>query len=338
VWREDAGGDQPQRLVLLDTPDIDGTLRDNWRRAELIRNACDVIVAVLTQQKYNDATVRDFFSAAAAAGKTMIVVFNMVDWPAQRQVLAGWLRTFMLETGAEPAAVYAAPFDRDSAAAGRIEFQPLAELTPDGTAVDLRQRLTACDFERIKIASMEGAFRVVVDPAGGASAWLKAFEAAAGEWQEARRVLSDESRVRVEMPTAPREIVWNEIWKWLEPRRSGFDLTVSRVYHVAGRGVKWAARRVGLARTEEERREDFAALELATSSTGSTRSVARTRGWRRRWATDSSRLTGAPGMPTSSGGMPRCRSSRTTTAPSPATSSMPSPTTTPTWCGGSSPA
>jgi hypothetical protein len=263
VWREDAGGDQPQRLVLLDTPDIDGTLRDNWRRAELIRNACDVIVAVLTQQKYNDATVRDFFSAAAAAGKTMIVVFNMVDWPAQRQVLAGWLRTFMLETGAEPAAVYAAPFDRDSAAAGRIEFQPLAELTPDGTAVDLRQRLTACDFERIKIASMEGAFRVVVDPAGGAGAWLNAFEAAAGEWQEARRVLSDESRVRVEMPTAPREIVWNEIWKWLEPRRSGFDLTVSRVYHVAGRGVKWAARRVGLARTEEERREDFAALELA---------------------------------------------------------------------------
>ncbi len=263
VWREDAGGDQPQRLVLLDTPDIDGTLRDNWRRAELIRNACDVIVAVLTQQKYNDATVRDFFSAAAVAGKTLIVVFNMVDWPAQRQVLAGWLRTFMRETGAEPAAVYAAPFDRDSAAAGRIEFHALAELTPDGTAVDLRQRLTGCDFERIKLASMEGAFRVVVDPAGGAGAWLNAFEAAAGEWQEARRVLSDESRVRVEMPTAPREIVWNEIWKWLEPRRSGFDLTVSRMYHVAGRGVKWAARRVGLAHTEEERREDFAALELA---------------------------------------------------------------------------
>ncbi len=263
VWREDAGSDQPQRLVLLDTPDIDGTLRDNWRRAELIRNACDVIVAVLTQQKYNDATVRDFFSAAAAAGKTMIVIFNMVDWPAQRQLLAGWLRTFMLETGAEPAAVYAAPFDRESAAAGRIEFHSLVELTPDGTGVDLRQRLSGCDFERIKLASMEGAFRVVVDPAGGAGTWLNAFEAAAGEWQEARRVLSDESRVRVEMPTAPREIVWNEIWKWLEPRRSGFDLTVSRVYHVAGQGVKWAARRVGLARTEEERREDFAALELA---------------------------------------------------------------------------
>lgn len=263
VWREAAGSDQPQRLVLLDTPDIDGTLRDNWRRAELIRNACDVIVAVLTQQKYNDAAVRDFFTAAVAAGKTMIVVFNMVEWPAQRQVLAGWLRTFMLETGARPAAVYAAPFDRAAAAAGRITFYAVPELTPDGGALDLRQRLTDCDFERIKLASMEGAFRVVVDPAGGAGTWLDAFEAAAGQWRDARQLLSDESRVRVEMPTAPREIVWNEIWAWLEPRRSGFDLTVSRGYLLAGKGVKWVARRVGLARSEEERREDFAASELA---------------------------------------------------------------------------
>jgi hypothetical protein len=264
VWREDAGGGQPHRLLLLDTPDIDGTLRDNWRRAELIRNACDVIVAVLTQQKYNDATIRDFFTAAAAAGKTVIVVFNMVDWPAQRQVIAGWLRTFRLETGAVPAAVYAAAFDSAAASVGRITFQPLPELTPDGAAVDLRQRLIDCDFERIKLASMEGAFRVVVDPARGAGTWLDAFEEAAGHWRDARRLLSDESRVRVEMPAAPREIVWNEIWKWLEPRRSGFDLTVSRVYDVAGRGVKWAARRVGLARSEKERREDFTAVELAT--------------------------------------------------------------------------
>ena len=77
VWREDPTGGQPERLVLLDTPDIDGTLRENWQRAELVRNAADVIVAVLTQQKYNDAVVRDFFTAAAQAGKTVLVVFNI---------------------------------------------------------------------------------------------------------------------------------------------------------------------------------------------------------------------------------------------------------------------
>ncbi|NDC52736.1 MAG: hypothetical protein EBZ74_00240 [Planctomycetia bacterium] len=68
--------------------------------------------------------------------------------------------------------------------------------------------------------------------------------------------------MRVELPTAPREVVWNEIWAWLEPRRSGFDLAVSRVYRIAGSGVAWAARAVGLARSESERREDFSAREL----------------------------------------------------------------------------
>ena len=262
VWREDASGRQPARLVLLDTPDIDGTLRENWHRAELVRNASDVIVAVLTQQKYNDAAVRDFFAAAAAADKAVVVVFNMIDWPRQRDRIAGWLAPFTAETGVAPLAVYAVPHDFRAAEAGRIEFQPLPELTPDGVAVDLAVRLADCDFDRIKLRAMEGALRVVLDHGTGATVWLDSFETSAREWREARRLLTDEARVRVELPTAPREIVWNEIWQWLEPRRSGLDLTVSKVYRVAGKGVNWAARRVGLVRSEAERREDFSAVEL----------------------------------------------------------------------------
>jgi hypothetical protein len=263
VWREDAGGRQPARLVLLDTPDIDGTLRDNWQRAELVRNACDVLVAVLTQQKYNDATVRDFFAAAAAAGKTVIVVFNMVTWPQQRERIAGWLATFTAETGVAPLAVYAAPHDFAAAEAGRIEFHPLPELTPDGAATGMSERLAGCDFDRIKLAAMRGALGVVTDPATGAASWLDAFEQAARGWRDAQRLLEEEGRVRVAMPAAPREIVWNEIWKWLEPRRSTLDLAVSGAYRFAGRGVSWVARRVGLMRSERERREDFSAQELA---------------------------------------------------------------------------
>ena len=267
VWRADSRGRQAARLVLLDTPDIDGTLRDNWHRAELVRNACDVIVAVLTQQKYNDAAVRDFFAAAAAAGKAVIVVFNMIDWPRQRDRIGGWLATFAAETGVEPLAVYAVPHDFRAAEAGHIEFHPLPELTPDGSAIDLGARLAECDFDRIKLKAMQGAFRVVLDPQTGAGAWLDSLEASAREWQEARQMLEREARVRVDLPAAPREIVWNEIWQWLEPRRSGLDLTVSRVYRVAGKGMTWAARRVGLARSEAERREDFSAVELAALKT-----------------------------------------------------------------------
>ena len=262
VWREDPTGEQPARLVLLDTPDIDGTLRENWQRAELVRNAADVIVAVLTQQKYNDAVVRDFFTAAARAGKTVLVVFNMVAWPQQRERIAGWLATFTAETGVRPAAVYAAPHDFAAAEAGRITFHPVPELTPDGGAAGPAERLAGCDFDRIKLDAMTGALDVVLDPRTGLAAWLDAYEGAAGRWRQARQLLEQEGRVRVELPTAPREIVWNEIWKWLEPRRSGFDLAVSRVYRVAGQGVTWAARRVGIVRSEAERREDFSTVEL----------------------------------------------------------------------------
>jgi len=274
VWREDPGGRQPPRLILLDTPDVDGTLRENWHRAELVRNACDVLIAVLTQQKYNDAAVRDFFAAAAAARKSVIVVFNMVDWPRQRERIGGWLRTFTSETGIEPLAVYAAPHDFARAEAGELALFALPELAsgmtpgliPGGPAaeahVDLAATLAGFDFDRIKLRAMEGAFRVVLDSRGGAGDWLDAFESSAQQWQEAQRLLADEARVRVELPAAPRELVWNEIWNWLEPRRSTLDLTVSWAYRKAGGGVRWMARKAGLVRTEEERREDFSAVEL----------------------------------------------------------------------------
>jgi len=262
VWREDASGTQPERLVVLDTPDIDGTLRENWHRAELVRTAADVIVAVLTQQKYNDAAVRDFFAAAAASGKTMIVVFNMVDWPRQRERIAGWLATFTAETSARPAAVYAAPHDFAAAEAGRIDLHPLPELTPDGASQPLAERLATGDFDRIKRQAMAGAMRVVADPEHGLAAWLDGIDRAAAGWRDAQRLLEREGRVEVELPPPPREIVWDEVWRWLEPRRTRVDLVVSGGYRTIGQGVSWAARRVGIGRTAAERKGDFAAAEL----------------------------------------------------------------------------
>jgi hypothetical protein len=262
VWREDPGGTQPERLVVLDTPDIDGTLRENWHRAELVRTAADVLVAVLTQQKYNDAAVRDFFAAAAAAGKTMIVVFNMVDWPRQRERIAGWLATFVAETAAAPVAVYAAPHDFAAADAGRITLHPLPELTPDGSSQSLAERLACGDFDRIKRQAMAGAMRVVADPDRGLAAWLTSIDRAAAGWRDSQRTLEREGRVQVELPPPPREAVWDEVWRWLEPRRTAVDLVVSSGYRAVGRGVSWVARRVGVGRTAAERKEDFAATEL----------------------------------------------------------------------------
>jgi len=283
VWIEDDSGRQPARLVLLDTPDIDGTLRENWRRAELVRTAADIVIAVLTQQKYNDAAVREFFSASAEAGKAVVVVFNMLDWPRQAERVTGWLASFTSQTGVVPLAVYAAPWDGEAAEAGRIDFYALpletssastadqvamvrGDAFPAGSGAlggrDLVDRLVGSDFDRIKRAAMAGALEIVVDPENGAGAWLTSIQRRGCGWQEALRILEREARVDARLPAAPRSVVWNEFWEWLEPRRSRFDLAVSAGYRLLGGGLAWAGRRIGLLRDEVARREDFATEEL----------------------------------------------------------------------------
>ena len=62
-WHE--GKNVPERLMLLDTPDFDTDRKANWERAKSVRHIADVLIAILTEQKYNDAVVRRFFREAA---------------------------------------------------------------------------------------------------------------------------------------------------------------------------------------------------------------------------------------------------------------------------------
>ena len=275
--RPETTGRQPDWLALLDTPDIDGTLQDNWARAELVRNAADLLVAVLTQQKYNDAAVRDFFREAARAGKTVIVIFNMLEWPEQQQRVAGWLSGFAAGADLQADAVFAVPWDREAAERGEPRFFDVSDVVGDAgdvpidgdgaaaglSGADLVERLAAMDYLSLKREAMLGALEVVLDRENGLPAWLDRVARAADTWKEACGLLSHRVNVRMELPPPPRELVWNEVWGWLEPKRSGFDLNVSRVYRVAGRGLGWAGRRLGLLPDQAQRQADHAAEELS---------------------------------------------------------------------------
>jgi hypothetical protein len=91
-WRP--GPRMPPRLLLIDAPDVDSDVPVNWSRAKTIRQAADVLVAVLTQQKYNDAAVKQFFRAAARADKPILVLFNQCDLAADADYWPQWLSTF----------------------------------------------------------------------------------------------------------------------------------------------------------------------------------------------------------------------------------------------------
>lgn len=127
-WRESPN--TPTNLLVIDTPDVDSDARINWQRADHIRRSADLLVAVLTQQKYNDAAVKQFFRHAAADDKAVIVVFNQCLLPEDEEYWPRWLETFVRETGVAPIGLYLAPNDRRAAESLQLPFfaRPVAPL------------------------------------------------------------------------------------------------------------------------------------------------------------------------------------------------------------------
>ena len=87
-----------------------------------MRRCADVLIAVLTQQKYNDAAVKEFFRKAGDEDKAVLVVFNQCVLPEDEPFWPMWLETFCRATAITPEAVYLAPSDRRAAEGLRLPF------------------------------------------------------------------------------------------------------------------------------------------------------------------------------------------------------------------------
>ena len=234
----------PPRLVILDAPDVDSDVPVNWGRARAIRQTADVLVAVLTQQKYNDAAVKQFFREAAAADKPIVVVFNQCDLAGDRPYWPLWLETFTRETGARPELVYVAPWDRVAAESLCL---PFFEVGPDGQRralepSSLRNDLAALRFDAIKIRTFRGAMRRVLDDQAGAGAYLQSVRSAAAGFASAAAVLSAGEMARVAWPALPPRILVDEIRAWWDAGRSHWSRQIHGVYRVLGRGLTWPIR------------------------------------------------------------------------------------------------
>lgn len=241
-WRE--GENVPPRLLLLDTPDIDSDVEVNWQRADAVRHVADVLVAVLTQQKYNDAAVKQFFRKAVEADKPVIVVFNQCDLQDDRPFWPQWLRTFSSEIGARPEFVYVVPYDRTAARQGCLPFY---EVGPAGSEVpeqaeSLREHLAALHFDAIKIRTFRGALERVLDADRGAPAYLASIRAASAQFHLAADALSMAEMARVQWPALPAEVLVDEIRDWWDFRRSGWSRGIHGFYRTVGRAASWPVR------------------------------------------------------------------------------------------------
>ncbi len=238
-WR--TGAAMPPRLLLLDTPDIDSDAPVNWQRADIIRQASDVLIAVLTQQKYNDAAVKQFFRKAAEADKPIIVLFNQVDLVADREYWPLWLNTFAEETGTRPELVYVVPYDRAATATLKLPFFSVGatgrELSKQ--AGSLRDDLGALHFDKIKIRTFRGALVRLLDQDTGAPAYLERIRYRAGEFAAASQALAAAEMARVPWPVVPPQLLVDEIRDWWDVHRSPWSRRVHGMYRALGRGVGW---------------------------------------------------------------------------------------------------
>lgn len=264
-WR--VGDKTPPRLLLLDTPDIDSDAQVNWQRADHIRRSADVLVAVLTQQKYNDAAVKRFFRAGVEADKPVIVLFNQCDLEQDRDYWPQWLATFAAETGARPELVYVAPYDRGAATTLELPFY---EVGPDGRRAlgepaALREELAALQFDRIKIRTFRGAAAKVLDPAAGAPAYLQRIRRAGGDYAAAAAALSTTEMARIQWPGVPASLLVEEIRQWWDTSRGPWSRKIHGFYRVLGQGVLWPVRKAWSAVAAEGRDpvEVFQAQERA---------------------------------------------------------------------------
>lgn len=264
----------PPKLLLLDTPDVDSTAEVNWDRAEHIRQTADVLIAILTQQKYNDAAVKRFFRQAAAARQEVIVVFNQCDLVHDRAWWPRWLETFVEETGIEPTLVYVVPADREACKQLRLPFYRVGNdgEIQSGVAGDLRDELAQLHFDAIKLRTLRGALDELRDGDRGIPAFCHEIRAASEPYRRAMETLwTDETAqdstndtpmpststdqqdaqlahavVQIEnWPSIPDVIFRNEVREWMSAQRPTPIRFLHHVYHYMNplEWVRWMRRR-----------------------------------------------------------------------------------------------
>lgn len=264
-WR--VGSRLPKGWVLLDTPDIDSNVPVNWERAERIRQVADVLTAVLTPQKYNDAAVKRFFRQAGAEGKTVVVVFNQCDLEQDLPAQSTWLDGFCRETGLSPADVLLCPRDREMARTGNLFCQRPRRTTQLGVArtppdsapqwsgresslgpaaaariaaadasapplepADLREVLSRLDAKQIRLKTLHAALELVVGPRGGAAQWSQLAHKRLVEWRETADRLAAMETPTIHWPPLPARLWKEQLEAWRRPRRGPAAAVIYAVY------------------------------------------------------------------------------------------------------------
>lgn len=227
-WRR--GDNVPPQLILLDTPDVDSTNQANWRRAEKIRQIADVLIAVLTIQKYNDKVCVDFFKQAAKSGKAFILLLNQFDFEdvSDLPVILGEVIKNIQQP---PIYIYLAPHDRKASESLGLPFY-FVPVNADGSVnVDqidrnkpksLTDELATMHFEELKARSLATSLSDAMDSQTGLGKWLSDILVQSGLFALRLEALEELQPGTIEVPTLPNKMISKELQLWRKSIRGSW--------------------------------------------------------------------------------------------------------------------
>lgn len=227
-WRR--GDRVPPQLILLDTPDVDSTNQANWRRAEKIRQIADVLIAVLTKQKYNDKICVDFFRQAAKSGKEFILLFNQFDLE-DVSYLPSMLGEVVNNIQQPPIYVYLTPHDRKASESLGLPFY-FIPLNKDGSAAldqadltkstSLTDELAKLHFEELKSRSLAKSLTDAMDSETGLGKWLSDIGEQSEQFAHRLKALEGYNPGTIEVPPLPKEMIYKELQLWRSSIRNSW--------------------------------------------------------------------------------------------------------------------
>ncbi|MBI2435983.1 MAG: 50S ribosome-binding GTPase, partial [Candidatus Hydrogenedentes bacterium] len=227
----------PDRLVLLDTPDVDSIDRQNWAVAENIRAAGDVLVAVLTGEKYKDERVVEFFRRARRAGRLILPLMNKADPDKDFDVARRQLADFCQDTGCDGPALFAVAHDFAIARDFRgRKIHPLTQALP------LHEYLEQLDVEQIK----KNVYRdTVTHFAECAAAFLvRAREEGARLRQVVQSFDAQAHAVALQYAPAPGAAVGGLFHEFVQAKRGRLDQVIGSASRAVARGISAVGRSV----------------------------------------------------------------------------------------------
>jgi hypothetical protein len=237
--------DMPQNLLILDTPDVDSVAKENWERADKIRRAADVLIAVITPKNHNDLQIRKFFQHVATEDKVVFVILNQCQLPEDEAYWPEWIKTFTDGTGLKPYSIYLAPHDRPKAEQGELPFYQrawpvltsatAAPNSTDDVPHNLMRDLSELRFDEIKMQTITGAVRQLTDVQSGVPRYLSRLGAEGAEYRRAMDLLHETYSIHpIARPEVAGALVSQAIRKWWGKQREGYVAKVHGFYDTIG--------------------------------------------------------------------------------------------------------